>query len=443
MIITNFKELARSPLREKALLMAEAGYKAIGIEKSVRERISLKDNLLKIKDRSPLGLSNFQRIFIIGIGKGSALASAALAKILGKHLTAGIALDIQPLKAKSCKLKAFVGTHPLPSIQNVKATQKIIELARGLTEKDLLITFICGGGSALGCGSIKEMRQSISATKALTRAGADIHELNTVRKHLSDFKGGELAKNAYPATVISLIASDVLGNDLSMVASGPTVFDKTTKKDAEKVLKKYQRKSAYLSALISVLRETPKNRKYFRNVRNILFISNKDAVSAMEKRARQLKLNPKIYSLTLRGEAKKSLLPLIRKVNVGEAVLAGGETTVNLGQGKTGRGGRNQEAVLGYLSNASRINSNESRIRDSLFEKILVMSFASDGRDNTEAAGAIGDQLVLKKAERLRLSAKKFLMNHNSFNFFKKTNDLIFAKPKSFNISDLMLILKA
>lgn len=456
-MIINFERLAVTPLRRKALLIAEAGYKAIDIQKTVgrktkREKGNEEDFLtIQGQDKKlKIGLDNFKRVFLIGIGKGSALASATLAKILGQRLTNGIALDIVKLKTfepraiprrvQNLKLEALVGTHPFPSIQNIKATQKIIELARGLTEKDLLIAFICGGGSALSCASKKESKQFILATKELTKAGADIVELNTVRKHLSDFKGGGLAKIAYPATVISLIVSDVLGNDLSMVASGPTVLDKTTKKDAIKILNKYLHQSVHKSALIRILAETPKNKKYFKKVKNILYVSNKDAVWGMREKVRQLKLKPKIHSLTLRGEAKKSLLPLIKKAKSGEVILAAGETTVTLRDLRYkikglrfGKGGRNQEAVLGALKSYFL----------NLKSDLVFVSFASDGRDNTEAAGAIGDYLVLEKAQRLKLNPENFLENHNSFNFFKETGDLIFTEPKSFNVADLMLVLSS
>ncbi len=449
MFITNFKKLAKNPLRKKALLIAEAGYGAIDIQKVVNSKcevLSIKGkNFLAIRFQGKnlkINLDDFNRVFIVGVGKGSALASATLAKILGKRLTGGIALDVKKIKNQNSKLKTYVGTHPLPSQKNVKATKEIIKLAKGLKKDDLLITFICGGGSALLCGSGKEMRYSRTIFKGLTKAGANILELNTVRKHLSEVKGGNLAKFAYPAKVISLIVSDVLGNDLSMVASGPTVFDKTTKKDAERILKKYLRKSAYSSALIRDLTDTPKDKKYFTKVKNILFLSNREPVSAMAEKAKKLGMKPKIYSLKLKGEARKVLFPLMEAMRKSEAVLAGGETTVKLKRQTTsdkrqifGKGGRNMEAVLGALAQLSTVNYQ-------LQKNAVFLSVASDGRDNTEAAGAIADVLTLKKSQKLKLNPQKFLENHDSFHFFEKTGDLIYVKPKSFNVADLILILK-
>ncbi|MEK7553258.1 MAG: DUF4147 domain-containing protein, partial [Patescibacteria group bacterium] len=471
-----FKNLAKNSLREKTLLIAEAGYEAIEIEKVVSRKIKSQNGKLFIKSAmtrhsaetcSEFDLSVYKRVSLIGIGKGSALASANLAKILGKRLTKCVALDIKkpPLNSKFLILNAefLIGTHPLPSKQNIAATQKIIKLAKNLKKDDLLITFICGGGSALLCDSEKEMKSSVLATKLLTQAGANILELNTIRKHLSITKGGGLAKMAYPATVISLIVSDVLGNDLSMVASGPTVYDKTTKKDAERILRKYFNMGTSDVPNINgnnfktsdvrkiKFRETPKDKRYFKRVKNILFLSNRKPLLAMAEKSKELGFKPKIYSYSLKGEARNALSSLIKNVPRVEraVILAGGETTVTLQSSKfpaspagrevkslkLGKGGRNQESVLGIISKAFNTNY--------LLQNTVVLSIASDGRDNTEVAGAIGDFLTIQKAQKLKLNPQKYLDSHDSFNFFKKTGDLIFTKKKCFNVADLMFVLSA
>lgn len=425
MIITNFKNLAKSPLREKALQIVEAGYDAIDIEKTVKNKIKMKGNRLFISDFG-IDLDKYRKIFIIGVGKGSALASVALANILGKKLTKGIAVDVTRPKTWNLKLETFVGAHPLASVQNVKITKKIVDLAKNAGKDDLIIFFICGGGSALLCGSQKELKGSREIFNKLTSAGVNIVELNTIRKHLSEIKGGGLAKIAFPATMISLIVSDVIKNDLSMVASGPTIYDKTTKRDAEKILNKYK-----IQNIKYQLSETPKDKKYFKKVKNILFISNREPVMAMEEKAKKLGFLSKIYSYNLKGEAKNSLMPLMEAIKKGDAVIAGGETTIVLGE-NPGKGGRNMEAVLGGIINYQLPITNN----------LVAVSFASDSRDNTEAAGAIGDILTINKAGKLKLDCEKYLKNHSTFEFFKKTGDLIFADKKTFNVSDLMLILK-
>ncbi len=336
MLISNFKNLAKNDLRKKALEIVEAGYEAIDIKKIIFERIKIKNNLFKIghtdflngqKSEIEKNLDEFKRIFIVGIGKGSTLACGTLAKMLSKKLAGGISLDINKpnFQFPISNFQFFIGTHPLPSEQNVKATREIIKLAKSLNKDDLLIVFICGGGSALACASEEELKNSVSATKELTKAGADINELNTVRKHLSEFKGGGLAKMACPAEVISLIVSDVCGNDLSNVASGPTVFDKTVKKDAEKILKKYGLNPDKFN-----LYETSKDPKCFKKIKNILFVCNQDAVAAMVNKANEFGFSSKIHSLALEGEAKKAFLPMIKKIKTDEVIIAAGETTVIL-----------------------------------------------------------------------------------------------------------------
>lgn len=446
-MITNIRELSRTPLRKKALLIADAGYEAINIEKIMPRRVKINGNVLVVEYISPweektiyeeikLNLEDFENIFIAGIGKGSALASLALARILGKKFKKGISLDIQKpefgfwdkISGLSRKLENFIGTHPLPSEANVLVTRKIMELAGNLTAKDLLISVVCGGGSALACASENELKASILATEGLTRAGADILELNTVRKHLSEFKAGGLAKLSCPATLVSFIVSDVCGNDLSAVSSGPTVFDKTTKIDAENVLRKYG-----LSPSDFPLVETPKEEKFFEKTKNILLVCNQDAVMAMLSKARDLGFEPHIKGLAMQGEAKNFLSSALGEIKSGEVYLFAGETTVNLGRGNIGKGGRNQEVVLGVLPQLKT---------SSLKLETIIVSFASDGRDNTEAAGAIGDEKTLETVQRLGLNTEEYLNNHDTFEFFQKTDDLIYAEPKSFNVADLMLVLR-
>jgi len=448
--IKNFEELATNPLREKALTIAEAGLNAIDIEKAVDSRIRVEGDILELHHPTyekkgdytswlwgmKINLKDFKRIFIVGIGKGSALASAVLAQKLGDKLTQGIAIDVGESNLQTYKLKnlkTFVGTHPLPSEKNIKATKEIIKLVEDLKEDDLLINFICGGGSALACASDKELKEAAVVFKELTAAGADIKEMNIVRKHISEFKGGGFAKIAYPARVVSLIVSDVIGNDMSTVASGPTVFDMTTKEEAENVLKKYLRESASRSTLIRGLVETPKDQKYFKKVKNILFVCNNDAVLAMEEKAKEMELSSRIFSLSYEGEAKEALVKLVDEIWPGGVLLAAGETTVTLkGSKKIGKGSRNQEAALGLTINYKLLTTN----------KVVALALASDGHDNNEAAGAIVDSETLEKAKKLKLDPEKFLENHDSFHFFEKTGDLIFAEQKSFNVADLMIIIK-
>ncbi len=345
MHITNTKELAKTPLRKKALAIVEAGYAAIEITTAIKKRITLKKNILEIafpdkkQGNIKIDLNDYKRVFLVGIGKGSALASVSLAGVLKNRMTRGIAIDVEKVSNRHARLELVAGTHPLPSPKNMKATQKIMRMVSDLEPDDLVIVFMCGGGSALAVASEKELHASATVFKELTKAGANIIELNTVRKHISDIKGGNFAKTIYPATLLTLMASDVIGNDMEMIASGPTVRDTTTKAGAAAILEKYG-----VSAKGIELKETPKEEKYFRNTKNLLFVSNRDAVQAMAEKATQLGFKARIKTTTFQGEAKDALVPVVKAIKKGEVVLIGGETTVSFNtipEGKKpGKGGK-------------------------------------------------------------------------------------------------------
>jgi glycerate-2-kinase len=249
--------------------------------------------------------------------------------------------------------------------------------------------------------------------------------MNTVRKHLSEILGGQFARLAYPATVLGLVFSDVPGDDLAMVSSGPTVLDKTTASDAAAILAKYDIvKSCSLAGCD--LRETPKEKIFFRKVKNILIVSNKVAVAAMKRQAELLGYRVRIMSTALEGEARRVGERLARAARPGLALIAAGETTVSI-KG-SGIGGRNQELALGALTE--------------VFDDGVVISCASDGNDNTTAAGGLADYAVREAAKRKRIDPKKYLKNNDSFYFLKKTDAQILTGKTGINVSDLMISLR-
>jgi len=365
-------------------------------------------------------LNSFERVFFVGVGKCALEAGAAVEGILGERLSDGIILDVHRGELK--KIKTFGGTHPLPSIENERATRAIIGLLEGATGKDLVIFAISGGASTLLC-----QPQDLTCDeegeifRMLMRQGAAIEEINTVRKHLSLARGGYLAKHAYPAKVLSLIFSDVPGDDLEFVASGPTVKDITTVADAKKVFEKFGLEKTH--GLI----ETPKEDKYFEKVKNILLISNKTALEAMAAKARTSGFTPEICTDCLRGEAREEgekIMAALHKSKPGAALLYGGETTVTVrGNGK---GGRNQELALSALH----------FVKDG---EILV-SIASDGWDNGEAAGAICDKITKEKAG--NLDVEDYLARNDSYAFFEKTGAQIMTGETGSNVSDLIIAIK-
>ncbi|MEX0930806.1 MAG: glycerate-2-kinase family protein, partial [Candidatus Paceibacterota bacterium] len=289
-VIKNKKELAVTPGRTDALTIIEAGYAAINTETILKNKLAFKDGDLYIGDNKHVCV-HYERIFFIGIGKCALEGAAVIEDILGENLTEGIVLDVQSGVLQ--RIQSFTGTHPYPSEANVSATKKIRQMIAGATEKDLVLVLISGGGSALLCDPYKLSSQTlVDITKELTKHGADIYELNTVRKHLSDIQGGQLAALAYPAQTISLIFSDVLGDDISMIASGPTVLDTTTVQDAKDVLTKY----ALTNYSHLEWKETPKDRALFNHVINFLIATNKDALDAMQLKSEELGYTTEIYS---------------------------------------------------------------------------------------------------------------------------------------------------
>jgi glycerate-2-kinase len=425
-IIKNFKDLAINKERKILLEIIETGLKALDYEK-----------VLKNLDLSRV-LKKYQNVYLIGFGKGSAKAVDILRKkIKFKEI---YVIDVTGNYAR--------GTHPLPSEKNFKFTQKIVERFNGkLTQKDLVVVIVCGGGSVMFTYPVVGTQKFKEINQQLLKSGANIYEMNIVRKHLDLVKGGGLAKILYPAKVVSLIFSDVPGNDLSFIASGPTVKDKTKVNDALKIIKKYKIKGISKKDLI----ETPKENKYFKNVENRLVLSNLTALYAMKEKANQLGLRAKILTDKLEGEVLKVAKYLLNEIKKSreELILCGGETTVKVkGNGK---GGRNQELVLWflkYLKEKTQVlgkNFNFDPRNDSLRGSVpnfIILSLASDGWDNTELTGAIGDYLTLEKAKKLNLDLDKFLQNNDSFHFFQKTKEGLKTGRLSINVADLILVLK-
>ena len=417
------REKEISNLREKGLGILEKGLEAIQPEKIIKKNIRLKNNFLLLKFpslREKIDIRKFKRIFLIGFGKGAANAALSLEKILANRVKKGIVLDIAcPAAASNSKIECLKGSHPLPSKKNLENTRKIIKLLERADGDDLVLVFIFGGGSALLTAPVVDLSLLQRINKDLLKSGKDIYKINTVRKHLDRVKGGNLAKIAYPAETYAFICSDVPGNDISVIASGPLSRDKTTKKEAEKIARQFNWPK-------NIFQETPKSDKYFRNVKNIIFISNKTALGAMRREAEKRKIKRiRILSDRIQGEARIVGKKILEKCRKEEILLAGGETTVRV-RGK-GKGGRNQELVLGAIEKLKRGE--------------VIISIDTDGRDNSEAAGAIGDIYTKLKAERLGLKIGDYLKNNDSFHFFKKTGDLIFSKVGT-NVADLMMVLR-
>lgn len=423
-MVKNYDALATNPLRKDALDILEAGYEAILTKNVIRGAVTREGNTICIKDMN-VCFDDYERIFFVGVGKCAVDASYEIEEIVGDMLTEGIVLDVKNGVFKN--LKSRVGTHPYPTEQNVEAAKEIAAMLEKTTEKDLVLTVISGGGSSLLCLPHELKCESITKiTKGLMDKGAPIHEINTVRKHLSEIQGGWLAQMAYPAKVVSLIFSDVPGNDISMVASGPTVLDTTTKIDAEEILMKHDVFKVCEVPYCEIL-ETPKEEKYFKNVHNILVVTNDTALLAMAKKADELEYGAVICSNCAEGEARD----FGKKIASDEyaargCYLYGGETTVTVSN-DTGMGGRNQEVVLAALPFAR--------------EGMLVLGAASDGWDNSDVAGALADKELRDSAEEMKLNSEDYLKENNSYEFFQHAGGHIQTGRTGANVADFYFVL--
>lgn len=429
MKILNAEKLALNQARRAVLAIAEAGLMAVDTRAATRAAIKLEGDHLCVNDQT-YSLVGTKRIFLVGVGKCAIEAAVALEEILGAKLFDGIVLGISVGEVpKEKKIKVLLGTHPMPTQQNVTATKLIVTMLDSLTEEDLVIIVVSGGGSTLLC--LPEAGASCVEEgvilQQLFKMGANIQDINTIRKHLSLARGGYLAKYAYPAQVISLVFSDVPGNDIEFIASGPTVKDTTTIQDAKNILAKYGIVTPDGSERDFI--ETPKEDKYFQGVRNILLVSNNLALRAMADKAQEFGYAPAICTDHLTGEAREVGVRVAAELKTAapkSVRLYGGETTVTI-KGH-GHGGRNQELALAALS---AIEPGE-----------VIVALTSDGRDNTDAAGAICDIMVKERAASLRLDPNAFLKDNDSYDFFEKTGGHVFTGQTGSNVSDLVIALK-
>lgn len=421
MIIKNFQDLSTTPQRKLALEVAETGLLAIDTKLAINRLISLQGDKLTIENRK-ITLAADQKIFVVAVGKCALEACQKLEEILGDRLTAGVAVDIH--QGTLNKIKLYTGSHPLPTNQNVDATAEIIKLLKDKTEKDIVLFVISGGGSTLLCqpNNISCLDEG-NLVSQLFHKGAAIQQINIIRKHLSLARGGYLAGYAFPAQCYSLIFSDVPGNDFGSIASGPTVLDQTTINDAKAVLEEIG--LTQLEGLI----ETPKEPRLFEKMVNILAVSNMTALEAMSQKSLELGLSPQIVTDKLTGEAQEVGKETVKTLHAslpGQINLYGGETTVTITG--AGKGGRNQELALSSLNE--------------LLPDELILTLASDGRDNTDHAGALVDVNTLEKSRSLELDPKSFLEGNNSYEFFEKTGDFILTNETGANVSDLVLAFK-
>lgn len=447
------KKYSIEELRKVAQVIFAKAIAAVDPSKKLGEMLRIEQGRLIIatdeREEKSLDLNSFQNIFLIGTGKASASMAQSIEAIFGDYITAGVITTkyghTLPLK----KTVIIEAGHPLPDQKGFEGAKTIRALLKGSGPEDLILFLLSGGGSALlplpADGITLEEKQEV--TQFLLDCGADIKEINTIRKHISQIKGGWLARWAYPSTMLSFILSDVVGDPLDVIASGPTVPDPSTFEEAWEILKKYGllKKIAHpiqkhlLSGKEGKIEETPKpGEAVFRKVYNHLIGSNIIALRAAEREALSHGFQTLILSSSIVGETKEAArfhTAIVNEVissghplSKPACIISGGETTVTI-KGH-GQGGRNQEFVL---AGALEIGG---------LEKVVLLSGGTDGTDGpTDAAGAIADPTTLIRAQSMGLNSKAYLENNDSYSFFKSLGDLLITGPTHTNVMDVRILL--
>jgi hydroxypyruvate reductase len=383
------------------------------------------------------------RVFALGIGKAAVAMTDSVAEILGTRLERGLVVTKHIPESASSGLEIIEGGHPVPDERSLAAGERVEGFIKQLKADDLLICLISGGGSAL----VTAPRERISLediqtlTTALLECGARIDEINTLRRQLDRLKGGGLAGMAYPTQVISLILSDVVGNPLEAIASGPTALDSTSSVDALNILHHYDLINNTPAVIVSVLKQAPAERKTeiesLGHVLNVIVGSNLIAAQAALRQAADEGFHPYLLRTDLQGEAREIAWDLSIQLRwawrVGDPVprpaciVAGGESTVTV-HGE-GRGGRNTELALAAVSELAD------------FPEVMLVTLATDGEDgSTDSAGAVVSGETWRRGIELDLNAVEFLNRNDSYSYFNRLDDLLRPGPTGTNVNDLIFL---
>ena len=440
--------LSLTKLRQDAVTIFQAGIDAVNAETAVLNTCRINADQLHIKDEI-FDLSTFDNVYIIGAGKASADMAAALESLLEGRITTGT-INVKYGHTRSLNNIGLIEAgHPIPDKNGLEGAKKILKIADKATEADLVICLLSGGGSALlplpaAPLSLSDKQNTI---QALLECGATINEINAIRKHASAIKGGRLARHTWPATLITLILSDVVGDPLDVIASGPTVPDSSSFMDCMRIIESYQLNNRIPTSVLNYIsegiagqvEETPKSgASVFDQTFNFIIGNNISALRQAGKTAEALGYNTIILSSMIQGETKDvakvhtAIASEIRQTGNPVAppacVLSGGETTVKITG--SGRGGRNQEFAL---TAAIELMDEPG---------MVILSGGTDGTDGpTDAAGAVVDGNTVKKAFDAGISPDTYLENNDSYNFFTQTGDLLKTGPTGTNVMDLRIIL--
>jgi glycerate-2-kinase len=438
-------------LRLDALDILEAAVNAVDPEEAVKRSLSVRGPHLTIRG-AEWDLDRFEGIHVIGGGKACGAMAEAVEEALGDRISSGTVNVLKGTETRHNLNRILLNpaSHPIPDVDGVAGVQRMMETLDGVGASDLVIVLISGGGSSLLAYPAEgvALKDIQDVTQKLLLSGATIGELNSVRKHLSAVKGGRLAQRSQGATVISLILSDVVGDPLDTIASGPTAPDETTFRDARTVLERFGLwkgaprtvRKRLEEGVKGKIRETPKpDDPVFQRVRNFVIGSNLVAARAAVERAGALGYNVELVSTEIEGEARdvgrsfaEAALAVARygsPVRTPAVLVAGGETTVTVKGG--GVGGRNMEVALAALEGIEGMAS-------------VVAALATDGIDGpTVAAGAMVDGSTLVRARGRGLDPSTYLSENDSYAFFQSLGDSFITGPTGTNVNDLTIILVA
>ena len=437
-----------SNLRSDALTIFQAGLEAANPVEAVERHLGLEDGILMV-DGVPYPLGSVQNVHVVGMGKASAVMAKPLTDLLGDRISGGIINVKHGHRFPLSGIKVVEAGHPVPDEAGLRGTEEIIRYLAETGADDLVFCLISGGGSALSPAPAEglSLGDKREVTRRLLDCGATIHEINSVRKHLSRVKGGRLARLTQPSTLISLILSDVIGDDLDTIASGPTVPDSTTYYDCLRILNRYSLGEAIPPPALRHLEggargevpETPKaDDPAFTKTQNVVVGSNTLAVKAAQEKAVTLGYNPLLLSSFVEGETRevarvhaaiaKEVLRTGNPVPPPACIISGGETTVTIRGG--GKGGRNQEFALAAALEIEGL------------DRVLILSGGTDGTDGpTDAAGAMAEGDSVDRGRSQGLDAEAYLADNNSYNFFQPLGDLLMTGPTLTNVMDLRLVM--
>ncbi len=438
----------QAQLRKQALRIFRAALTAADPAEAVARHLRVEGGKLVAGQRR-YRLDSFDKIYLVGAGKASAAMAAAVERILVRRIAGGLINVKDGHLARVRRVELNECGHPVPDERGVDGARRIAAIARQATQRDLLLCVISGGASALmpAPAAPITLEEKQTVTRLLLACGADIHEINAVRKHISALKGGQLARLAAPATVVTLLLSDVIGDDLDVIGSGPTAPDQSTFAGAREILSRYgvwEQTPASVRERIGLgvageIEETPKpGASAFERTQNLVVGSNDLAVTAAASEARRLGLHTVVLSTFVEGETRdvarvhtaiaKEIRAHRRPVKPPACVISGGETTVKI-RGK-GLGGRNQEFALAAAIDLAGM------------DRVVVLSGGTDGTDGpTDAAGAIADSCTLARAKQLGLDAERHLENNDSYHFFEPLDGLLKTGPTNTNVMDVHVVL--